>query len=96
MAKFSREDVLKLAKLARLDLSEAEVEQFRLEISGILHYVEQLQNVDLDKVEPSYQVSGLKNVMRSDELKDYKVTSNQLLENAPAMENGHIKVKRIL
>jgi aspartyl-tRNA(Asn)/glutamyl-tRNA(Gln) amidotransferase subunit C len=49
MAKLSREDVLKLARLARLHLSEQEVEKFQEEISTILGYVEQLQNVDFSK-----------------------------------------------
>jgi len=96
MSKLAREDVLKLARLARLHLSDAEVEQFTGEIGAILQYVEQLQSVNLDGVKPTYQVTGLKNVMRKDEVKDYGVTPEELLKNAPATENGHIKVKRIL
>ncbi len=96
MAKLMRDDVLKLARLARLHLSDAEIEQFTKEISDILRYIEQLQSVDLSNYPPTYQVSGLTNVMRPDEVHDYGPTSEKLLENAPATENGHIKVKRIL
>lgn len=96
MAKLSRDDVLKLARLARLHLSEDEVKQFAEEISAILGYVEQLQKVDLTNVKPTNQVTGLTNVMRPDVVKDYGTSPEALLKNAPATESGHIKVKRIL
>jgi aspartyl-tRNA(Asn)/glutamyl-tRNA(Gln) amidotransferase subunit C len=96
MAKLSRDDVLKLARLARLQLTDEELDQFAVEISAILGYVEQLQNVDLDGVEPTYQVTGLTNVMRPDQEVDYTAKPNDLLKNAPATEGGHIKVKRML
>jgi aspartyl-tRNA(Asn)/glutamyl-tRNA(Gln) amidotransferase subunit C len=96
MAKLTRDDVLKLARLARLHLSDEEIEKFQEEISAILGYVEQLQNVDLDALEPTNQVTGLKNVMRPDVPIDYGATPEELLKNAPATEGGHIKVKRVL
>lgn len=96
MSKLTNEDVLKLARLAKLHLSAAEIEQFSKEISAILDYVEQLQSVDVDDLKPTYQVTGLKNVMRKDEIKDYGVSPQELLKNAPETEQGHIKVKRML
>ncbi len=96
MAKLSRDDVLKLAQLARLHLTDEEVEQFAAEISAILGYVEQLQSVDLKDTEPTYQVTGLTNVMRPDAEIDYGVSAEELLKNVPAIHNGHIKVKRML
>ena len=96
MAKLSTADVLKLARLARLKLSDAEVEQFRKEISEILAYVEQLQSVNVDKLEPTYQVTGLKNVTRPDKPVDYGATQKDLLKNVPELEGSYIKVKRVL
>jgi aspartyl-tRNA(Asn)/glutamyl-tRNA(Gln) amidotransferase subunit C len=96
MAKLTREDVLKLARLARLHLTDKEIDKFATEIGAILQYVEQLQGVALDDLPPTNQVTGLTNVMRSDEIKDYGPTPQDLLKNAPAIENGHIKVKRML
>lgn len=96
MAKLTRDDVLKLARLARLELSEDEIVRFQDEITSILQYVEKLQSVDLSGIEPTYQVSGLTNVMREDVVKNYGTTPEELLKNAPATEDGHIKVKRIL
>lgn len=95
MAKLTREDVLKLARLSRLHLTDEEVEKFQKEIEAILGYVEQLQNVDLS-LEPTYQVTGLTNVTRHDEVIDYGATPQDLLKNAPDTEDGHIKVKRML
>jgi aspartyl-tRNA(Asn)/glutamyl-tRNA(Gln) amidotransferase subunit C len=96
MSKITREDVLKLAKLSRLTLTEVEVDQFTDEIASILEYVEQLQQVDVTKVEPTYQVTGLKNVMRADVEKSYGPDSKELLKNAPATEKAHFKVKRMV
>ena len=96
MAKLSRGDVLKLAKLAKLSLTPEEVELYREEISEILGYVELLQNVEVDDLIPTYQVTGLKNVTRPDEAIDYKIKREDLLKNVPEVEDGQIKVKRVL
>lgn len=96
MVKLTREDVLKLARLSRLHLSDEEIEQFGKEIETILGYVEQLQTVDVDNLKPTNQVTGLENVMRPDEIKDYGVTSHDLLKNAPATSDNLIKVRRVL
>ena len=96
MAKLTRDDVLKLAQLARLDLSDAEVEEFRTELSEILQYVEQLQDIDVKGLKPTNQVTGLTNVTREDEVKDYGYETADLLENVPAVKANLIKVKRML
>ncbi len=96
MAKLTRDDVLKLAQLSRLHLTDDEIEHFTEEITAILGYVEQLQKVDITGLEPTYQVTGLKNVMRPDELVDYEAKPADLLKNSPSTEAGHIKVKRML
>lgn len=96
MAKLSRDDVLKLAQLARLDLTPEEVEEFTEELSAILQYVEQLDKVDVSGLEPTNQVSGLTSVMREDEIKDYGYEAGDLLKNVPAVKDDQIKVKRML
>lgn len=96
MANLSREDILKLARLARLTVSDEEVESYRTELSEILKYVEQLQSVDVDGLEPTTQVTGLTNVMREDEVADYGVTPDDLLKIAPSTEGRHVKVKRMV
>ena len=96
MAKLNREDVLKLAHLARLDLTDEEVEEFSQELSEILQYVEQLQDVDVSGLKPTNQVTGLQNVMLDDELKDYGYEAADLLKNVPEVKDNQIKVKRII
>ncbi len=96
MAKLTRDDVLKLAQLARLELTEDEVEEYSQELSEILQYVEQLGSVDVAGLKPTNQVTGLTNVTRDDEVKDYGYAAADLLNNLPQAKNGHIKVKRML
>lgn len=96
MAKLTRDDVLKLARLSRLKLSKEEIEKFQGEISDILGYVEMLGRVDTDNLKPTYQVTGLTNVTRPDEIVDYGVTPAELLKNVPDKEDNYIKVKRMI
>jgi len=96
MSKLSRDDVLKLAALSKLRLSNEEVERLREELSEILTYVETLDKVDITGMEPTYQVTGLKNVFRDDEAKNYGYQTEDLLKNAPATQDGQFKVKRVL
>jgi len=96
MAKLTREDVLKLASLARISLSDEEVEEFSEELSAILQYVEQLSGVDVSGLDPTNQVTGLTNVMRDDEVVDYGYQPLDLLKNVPRRQNNLIKVKRMI
>ncbi len=96
MAKLSREDVLKLARLSRLDLTDEEIEEFRGELSEILQYVEQLQSVDVSGLKPTNQVTGLTNVTRPDEVNDYGYKTEELLKNVPQVKDHQIKVKRMV
>ena len=96
MADLTREDVLKLARLARLTVTEEEIEKYSKELSAILQYVEQLQQVDVTGLKPTTQVTGLVNVMREDEAGDYEVTPEDLLRVVPHVQDGQIKVKRMI
>jgi aspartyl-tRNA(Asn)/glutamyl-tRNA(Gln) amidotransferase subunit C len=96
MSKLSRDDVLKLAQLSRLKLTDDEIERFRVDLSSILEYVEKLDSVDVSGLEPTYQVTGLKNIMRMDEPIDYGYETKDLLKNAPAVQDNQFKVKRVL
>lgn len=79
-----------------MELSDAEIEQYRAELSEILQYVEQLQSVDVSGLKPTNQVTGLTNVTRADEIKDYGYAAADLLNNVPAVKEDQIKVKRML
>lgn len=96
MAKLTRDDVLKLARLARIQLSNEEVDTYADELSHILAYVEQLQSVDIKGLDPTSQVTGLVNVMREDTIVDYGYNVQELRKNLPALHDDQIKVKRML
>jgi aspartyl-tRNA(Asn)/glutamyl-tRNA(Gln) amidotransferase subunit C len=96
MAKLSRDDVLKLARLARLRLNDEEVIAYQKELSAILEYVAHLDAVDTAGLEPTYQVTGLTNVARADVVKDYGMSQKELLKNVPQKEGSLIKVRRMI
>jgi aspartyl-tRNA(Asn)/glutamyl-tRNA(Gln) amidotransferase subunit C len=96
MSVISREELLKLASLARLKLTEEEINRLPDELSAILEYVRQLDKVDTGGLEPTYQVTGLKNVTRSDELREYQAKPAALLKNAPVVSDNQFKVKRVI
>lgn len=96
MSKITKEDVLRLAKLSNIYIDEDQIEAFAQDLEEIIGYVEMLGNEDVSGLEPTEQVTGLKNIMRADEVLDYGVTPKDLLRNAPAQEKNQIKVKRVL
>ncbi len=96
MATLTTQDVLRLARLAKLQLTDNELHTFANELSAILGYVEQLGSVNITGLEPTSQVTGLVNVTRPDEIIDYSESQAELLQNAVTTEDGLIKVKRIL
>ena len=96
MTTISVQDVSKLARLARLDLSDNELAKYASEITTILSFVDKLQGVDTDGFEPTYQVTGLENVTRLDEIVNYGVSQKSLLKNAPDTENDLFKVRRMV
>ena len=96
MTQFSIDDVFKLAKLSNISISKSEAEELLKDMKVILDYVSQLQNLDLSKTKPTYQVTGLSNVMRKDESSDYRVSPTDLLKNVPDKHDNYIKVKRVI
>jgi len=96
MADLSRDDILKLASLARISLSDDEVEEFSSELSAILKYVEQLSDVEVSGLQPTNQVTGLTNVMREDEVIDYGYQPADLLKNVPRVKDNQLQVKRMI
>ena len=96
MSSITIDDVKRLAQLSALTITDEEAESLRRQLGDILGYVEQLNEVDTGDLEPTYQVGGLENVTRTDEVHDYHVSQEALLSNAAETENGHIKVKKVL
>jgi len=93
--KLSREEVLHIARLARLGLSEADVEKFREQLSNILENFEALKNVDTTDVPPTAQSIALQSVMRDDEIIP-SLPAEEILKNAPHREGEFFRVKAVL
>ena len=96
MSKISRDEMAKVAKLARIELSDVELAGMAVEVSSILDFVETIQNTDTAGIEPTSQVTGLKDVWREDEIKKSKISPKDLLAGAPEILDGYVKVKKVL
>jgi aspartyl-tRNA(Asn)/glutamyl-tRNA(Gln) amidotransferase subunit C len=83
MASLSSDDVRHIAKLCRLNLSDGEVKKFGPELSSILDFIETLQKVDTNSVEPTPQPTGIVNRFREDEIVSDGPTTKELLESSP-------------
>ena len=96
MSTITTDDVHHLAQLSSLQLSDSEVENLRADLENIINHINQLNEVDTSGVEPTYQVTGLENVWRGDEIDAGSVTTEQLLDLA-AEQSGHcVKVPKVL
>ena len=93
--KLSREEVLHIALLARLGLTEAEVDKFREQLSNILENFEILQQVDTSSIAPTSQSIALQNVVREDEVAP-SLPPGQVLANAPHKEGDFFRVRAVL
>lgn len=92
----SVQDISHIARLARLELTDKEIKQYRQELSGIVRYVDQLQNVKLKK-ESKKTIKQQIPWWRLDEVKSWSEAERKAaLEQAPSKEHKQIKVKRIL
>lgn len=96
MTQISRDDVLHLAQLSSLQLSDTEIDALTADLGGILEYIDQLGELNTDGVEPTYQVTDLENVWRDDTVDDYGVGREKLLALAPESRDNQIKVPKVL
>lgn len=91
----SREDVEHVARLARLGLTDAEIDRMQGQLNRILEAIGQLQSVDTSTVHATAQVIALENVMR-DDLPRPGLSRDAALANAPLREGGHLRVPVVL
>ncbi|WP_339217030.1 Asp-tRNA(Asn)/Glu-tRNA(Gln) amidotransferase subunit GatC [Ornithinibacillus sp. FSL M8-0202] len=95
MAEINKEQVKHVANLARLEILEQEAEMFTEQLSSIIKFAEQLNEIDTDGIEPTTHVLDLKNVMRKDEPRQW-ITREDALKNAPDQQDGQFRVPSIL
>ena len=95
MAKSSDLDVAYVAKLARLNLSDAETELFQRQLGHVLNYADKLRGVDVSQVEAAAHAIPIFNVFREDEPRDW-FTAKEALSNAPRQANGLFIVTKVV
>jgi aspartyl-tRNA(Asn)/glutamyl-tRNA(Gln) amidotransferase subunit C len=95
MAKTSDLDVAYVARLARINLTEAEAKVFQKQLDDVLQYVEKLRQADTTDVEPAAHTLSIFNVFREDTPRDW-FTAEQALSNAPRKANGLFIVPKVL
>ena len=93
--KINKQEVEYLAKLARVGLTDAEITKYQKDLGDILGYVEKLNEVNTDNVEPMASGISAKNVVREDKVETVEGTPAELLSEAPEKEDGFIKVKSV-
>ncbi len=91
----TRDQVKHVADLARLGLSEEEIELYQRQLSAILEYAAILQRLDTDAIPPTASVLPVLNVMREDE-PAVSLSQEDALANAPSVAEGHFRVRAIL
>lgn len=96
MTQISISEVQYLAQLSSLRLTGDELSNFTDDLTNILNYVEQLRELNTNGVEPTYQVTGLQNIWRTDEVGAITTTTDQLLALAPEAEGKQVKVPKVL
>lgn len=95
MTNISTSDIQHLASLSSLALADDEVDGLRQDLENIIGYIDQLGELDTSGVEPTYQVTGLENVWREDEVKP-GISRDELLNLAPEKQNSQVKVPQVL
>ena len=91
-----REDIVHLADLSDFSLSDAEIDSLGRDLQDIIGYISQLEELDTDNIEPTYQVFEMENVWRADEILPQDATREQLLALTKEEKDNQIKVPKVL
>jgi aspartyl-tRNA(Asn)/glutamyl-tRNA(Gln) amidotransferase subunit C len=96
MSTITTDDVRHLAALSSLQLTDDEITHLQVDLANILAYIDQLNELDTSGVEPTYQVTGLENVWRDDQVQQSDATRDILLALAPERQDTSVKVPQVL
>ncbi|MBA3679213.1 Asp-tRNA(Asn)/Glu-tRNA(Gln) amidotransferase subunit GatC [Candidatus Saccharibacteria bacterium] len=96
MATLSPKQIEQVARLARIEVSPQKLPKVANEVNSIVCFVDSLQVVDTTGIVVTSQVTGLQDVWREDVVKDCQISRDDLLANAPEVQDGYIKVKKVL
>lgn len=96
MTKITEDEVRNLAELSAMSFSDGDIKNLTADMQNILGYIDHLSEVDVEGVEPTYQVGGLANVWREDVIEESDTGADKLLKLAPKQEKNQIKVTKVL
>ena len=97
MAKLTKDEIIHIAQLSKIELTDAEIEKFLHQLSSIVDYISELSEVDVKGVEPTSQTTGLTDVYREDLVKaDNSLSQDEAISGSEETHNGYFKVKAIL
>lgn len=91
-----REDIMHLAELSDFSLTDAEIDSLGGDLRSIIGYISQLEELDTDNIQPTYQVFEMENIWRADEIKTQDATREQLLALTKEEKDNQIKVPKVL
>lgn len=91
----TKEEVLKVAKLARLEFNNDEIEKYQTELNEILNYIDMLNELDTENIKPLSQVNNDTNNLREDEVKP-SLSVKEALKNAPEKIDGTVVVPKVV
>ena len=91
----TKKDVEYIANLSRLEITEAEKEEYAKQLSEILEHVNRLQSLNTEGIEPTFYALDMKNVMREDEVEP-SVDRQKVFDAAPSIQNNGFKVPKII
>lgn len=92
----SREEILHLAELSNLSLSDGEIENLSTDLNNIIGYISQLDELNTEGVEPTYQMFEMENVWREDVITSFEAKRDDLLALAAETNENQIKVPKVL
>ena len=94
--KIKREDILHLAKLSDFSMEDSEIESIGKDLENIINYISELNELDTEGVEPTYQVFEMENIWRDDEIKEQEASREDLLALTKETMQDQIKVPKVL
>lgn len=95
MADITRNEIIHIAKLAMLNLSEQEIERYTKDMQDILGYAEMINNLETESIDETIAATEQKNVFRKDEIVEFK-SREELLQNAPSQDEGMFRIPKVI
>ena len=91
----SKEEVIRIARLADLNLDEKDIDRFSHDITDILEFAEIVNNIDTSKMKETIGINGEYNVFRKDEIKK-SLSKEDALKNAPSQDEGMFRIPKVI